>query len=397
MLALCIITALFAMSLLAGAAPVHGDYEKIHAFLDAMQSPKNCTGIDYVWSDMGCGGGFAAHFQLAAAEWMRAAAITQYRMPVLIIGSIRKYSEGQECKHVGGDWTCFFMPVSRCQEELKRSGKQVQVDLRRLTTFDDNIIPLQFRHVGIAYWWGIVQERMFRLQPIVRQYIIDEASAMNSGKGFPGVTPESLEPEWLLKNGVEWGRAKFPLAGLHVRHGDKHNDGFKHHSMESELRALQASPQCAAAPNSTTVTESSGNCWIQTVHGSMHPLPVYVASDNADVLSAAARMGHLTVGRGVSQASSSAGMFAMLHNKPEMGYNASLEIIRDVLFLSRCSTLVGISASQIFRMAVGISNATGTLVSATAMDYAQIPRVAQMSAKYFLPLVEFFSRPPAAK
>jgi len=89
-------------------------------------------------------------------------------------------------------------------------------------------------------------------------------------------------------------------------------------------------------------------------------------------------------------------MLATLLHKPEMGYNASLEIIRDVYFLSRCSTLVGIAASQIFRMAVGISNATGTLVVATAMDHAQIPRVAQMSTKYHLPLVEHFQPPPPA-
>ena len=38
-----------------------------------MQNPEgSCEGLEYVWSDMGCGGGFAAHFQLAASQWLRA-------------------------------------------------------------------------------------------------------------------------------------------------------------------------------------------------------------------------------------------------------------------------------------------------------------------------------------
>jgi hypothetical protein len=36
-----------------------------------------------------------------------------------------------------------------------------------------------------------------------------------------------------------------------------------------------------------------------------------------------------------------------------------LEIISDIYFLSQCNSLVGISASQVFRMAVAISNVTG--------------------------------------
>lgn len=388
---------LFAFIRTAGA-PAHTDYVKIHTFLDAMQTPQNCSGIEYVWSDMGCGGGFAAHFQLAAAQWMRAASITGYKMPVLIIGSIWKYSEGKECTHVGGDWTCFFLPMSGCQAEIKKTGKQVQVDFNKLTTFTDELIPAQFRHVGIAYWWGIVQERMFRFQPAVRRYIHEEAARLNAGQGFPGVSLEALEPTWLLKNEGSYSGTATPIAGMHVRHGDKHTDGFLHHSMAAELRAVHASPQCGTA-DSAFIADAAGTqkqkvCWVQDPEGKLYKLPIYVASDDAAVLAKAAEMGHLVDTQGVSQTTHSAGMLTTLLHKPEMGYNASLEIIRDVFFLSRCSTLVGIAASQIFRMAVGISNATGTLVAATAMDHAQIPRIAQMSAKYHLPLVEHFATPP---
>jgi len=233
-----------------------------------MQTPQDCTGIEYVWSDMGCGGGFAAHFQLAAAQWMRAASITGYKMPVLIIGSIWKYSQGQECKHAGGDWTCFFLPVSGCQEQLKKTGKQVAVDFNKLTTFTDDLLPAQFRHVGIAYWWGIVQERMFRLQPAVRQYIYREASRLNGGQGFPGVTLGALDPGWLLKSGGSLSSRLTPIAGLHVRHGDKHTDGFKHHSIAAGLRAVHASPQCGTAGSAGAQKQKV--CWVQGLNDQLH-------------------------------------------------------------------------------------------------------------------------------
>jgi hypothetical protein len=51
------------------------------------------------------------------------AALTKYKIPVIIVGHILKYSEGPECKHVKGDWTCFFQPMSKCNEILKTKGK----------------------------------------------------------------------------------------------------------------------------------------------------------------------------------------------------------------------------------------------------------------------------------
>jgi hypothetical protein len=54
-------------------------------------------------------------------------------------------------------------------------------------------------------------------------------------------------------------------------------------------------------------------------------------------------------------------MANVLIKNNDMGYNASLEIITDMYFLSQCTTLVGIAASQVFRTAVGISNATGEI------------------------------------
>jgi hypothetical protein len=90
-------------------------------------------------------------------------------------------------------------------------------------------------------------------------------------------------------------------------------------------------------------------------------------------------------------------MLNTLLKNPEIGYNATLEIIRDITLLSRCSTLIGISASQIFRMAYGISLAQNTLITGVAMDYNQLNKVKSMSNKYGLPLVENFKKPPRAE
>jgi len=61
-----------------------------------MQNPKNCTGIRYVEVSMGGGGGFASQFQMAASLWMRAAAVSEYKVPVLTVGPLSRYSETPE-------------------------------------------------------------------------------------------------------------------------------------------------------------------------------------------------------------------------------------------------------------------------------------------------------------
>lgn len=83
-------------------------------------------------------------------------------------------------------------------------------------------------------------------------------------------------------------------------------------------------------------------------------------------------------------------MLKTLLKHPEIAHQATLEIIADIYFLSQCSTLVGISASQVFRMAVAMANATGTLHFAAALDGDQIRRVQQLSVKYDVPFPETF-------
>ena len=334
-------------------------------FLDAMQNPANCTGREFVVVDMGCGGGFAAHFQLAASEWMRTAKAVNYSKPVLIVGHIRGYSDGPECEHVGKDWTCFFQPMSNasCQKELLKTGKQVGARLDGVR-LDDSILPPEFSHVGFAWWWGLVQARMFRMQPEIERLVVAEGAKMDQGKGFP--------PAATLGS---------PIAGMHVRHGDKSSDGFKHHSFDAEMSAVKKSPECVNASCVRTSNDSTAAAGMR----------LFVASDDASVLISARLDGHLVKESvGVSQQTSTAGMFKTLMSNKAVAYNATVEIITDVHYLSRCSTLVGIAASQVFRLAVDMSNATGALQYAAVMDHGQMGKIRHMSARWALPLPEDF-------
>ena len=213
-------------------------------FIDESMNPSgNCSGLEYVISDMGTGGGFAAHMQLAASEWMRAFKLVNFQKPVIIMGHIWRYSEGRECKKSGYDWTCFFQPMSRCQNELLKSGKQVQVETQSVE-LDDKLVPERFRENGLWYWWGAVQAFMFhRMQPRVLAYVTERAISAN----FPYLhTAPSYNGSNIhtLFNSSTAGEAVGPVAGLHVRHGDKSSDGFRHHSLSSQKAHISKSNEC---------------------------------------------------------------------------------------------------------------------------------------------------------
>jgi hypothetical protein len=355
-------------------------FQAASRFIERMQNPANCTGLEYVVVSMGCGGGFAAHFQLAASEWMRVAKAVNYSKPVLIVGHIRGYSDGPECEHANKDWTCFFEPMSSsaCQSELLRSGKQVGPRLEGVR-LDDSLLPADFSHVGFAWWWGFVQARMFRMRPEVEKLVLAEGARMDGGRGFPlsNTTPVAV-------------------AGLHVRHGDKSSDGFKHHSFEAEVAAVRKSPECINISSCIVTLNDTLSTSTSTPPQPSNPSPkavrLFVASDDASVLVSARVAGHLVKeAAGVSTQTSTAGMFKTLMTNKAVAYNATVEIITDVFYLSHCSTLVGILASQVFRLAAGMSNATGVLQHAAVMDYSQLGKVKRMSERWSLPLPEDFS------
>lgn len=134
--------------------------------------------------------------------------------------------------------------MSECEETLRKTGKQLPGNKPRRYS----PVPDQFAQHGYAFWWGTVQYRMFQLQPIVIEHIHAQAAVMNRGFGFP------------------FG---LPLAGLHVRHGDKRSDGFKEHSMDEELNFLRKSPDCSmqnAAKDCFSRLNTSSHASIVVLH-----------------------------------------------------------------------------------------------------------------------------------
>ena len=254
--------------------------ESAFKFLDSFLVPASgCKNIEYAISDCGGrGGGFASQFQVKAAHWLITAAANNYTLPVILRGGFKGYTAGKECKSVNHDYTCLFLPMSSCQHELMETGKLVQGKTSHHQNIHESMIPPQFAHRGLAWWWGIVQAKMFHLQPPVEEYINRELLSMgdlNLGVGFPHNSP---------------------AAGLHVRHGDKTNDGFRDHSFEAELNAIKKSTEC---------TQYQDNCFLNISRNTLAnkaPLAVYVASDDAKVVKAARSMGYLvTSGNGSSQ------------------------------------------------------------------------------------------------
>lgn len=361
------------------------EYDRAMLFLEKWLNPSNCSNQNYAIVEMGGGGGFASQFQMASADFLRAATYFNYSIPILILGHIRGYSDGHECDYVHQEWTCFFLPTSTCAKQLIDTGKPISWEFK---VIDDTVIPGDFKHMGLGWWWGVIQSRLFRLQPHVEMYIAKEALLMNDGRGFPHDTS---------------------IAGLHVRHGDKSTDGFKDQSFIAEMAAVRKSPECIVTARGRNNVSNSDNTTFHPpflkkehldedvfciINGTTHDeLPIFVASDDPHVLVLAKTLGHLVDSSGVSQTTGGIGMLKTLVSHPELGYNASLEIITDIYFLSHCSTLVGIAASQIFRMAVGMSDAKGILAYVAAMDYSQLGKILQMSAKYHLPVPETFDHP----
>lgn len=292
-------------------------------------------------------------------------------VPVLLEGRIRGYTDGIDCAHVSHDVSCLFKSTSPCHEsfiKVPASGPPSSVRANyQFREVDESTIPSQFHHMGLAWWWGVVQVFLFKLQPSVENRVL--------------MTINQIDVHKIFKR----SHIDVPLIGMHVRHGDKSTDGFRDHSLEAELAALRKSPEC-----NSQVSKNISICFNST---SLQPIDIFVASDDTHVLAAAHKMGFLAVNSGVSQQTGGNGMFKTLMGHPEIGFHASLEIITDIVMLSRCSTLVGIAASQIFRMAVAMSNVTGRLVHATAMDHNQLPKIRHMSNKYHLPLPEIFELP----
>lgn len=147
-------------------------------FLHKVQNA-NCSG-PYAVVTMGVWGGFAAQFQLASAEWMRAIAGLEFQVPVLIVGRLMGYSDAAACKHVHHDWTCYFHPSSSCQGQLLATGKRIEA---KYPPNDEAAVPKELG-VSFAFWWGAVQLYLFNVKPFVEEHIAHHIASMNRGHGF---------------------------------------------------------------------------------------------------------------------------------------------------------------------------------------------------------------------
>lgn len=427
-------------------------------FIQSVQN--NCSAKEYSRIQIGVNGGFSAQFQLAAGEFMKTLAAGDYKVPIEIFGTLNGYSQGEECKHASYQWTCFFHPATKCTQSVFAQNGAEERQFAGLPSEDDSVPP-RFRHLGTQFWWGAVQRYLFKLQPFVNAHIAKEAD-------------HEMHPHYAFPFGL-------PMAGIHVRHGDKSGDGFHTHSLDEELGLVRNSPDCqllnskrdcfvriqfadnnhsisgngtlsasdaaklplsghhvitaalqrrtiilreadierydcatknteilvdplslqhalrskgrhhqatnSRAPNTTSIPVAPSNLLSVSY---VIPLAIYIASDDGEVIKAAEKRGYFCDPAGVSQSTNSNGMLKTLLSHFEFGYNATMEIISDIYFLSHSSTLVGMAASQVFRMSVALSNVSSTLHHAKATDMNQVERTKMLSRKYHVPFVEIF-------
>lgn len=371
---------------------VADELKKAMKYLDGIQN--DCSHTEIAVVEIGCekcGGGLASQLQLAAMKWMRTFSVKNYQIPVIIRGNLKKYSNTTDCDHVANNrWTCYFQPTSICEDKWLTQATIVPPDMNIL----DNLVPPPFEHMGVPWWWGVVQHRLFRLQESVERTIHERTTRMNDGKGFPH---------------------NYPIIGLHVRHGDKSNDGWKLQSFEDEIKMARLSPDChllrsqnishhqksihkgvcLSTENKSDINsnKSGDDDDYDQIYKINSPsstptmiaksideqIFVYVASDDPNVLAVAGELGHLVDESGVSQQTGTEGMEKYLLDHEESRYNATIEIIQDIYLLSKCSTLVGMAASQIFRMSVGLSQASGILNYAIASDFSELSNIIRMS------------------
>jgi len=161
---------------------------------------------------------------------------------------------------------------------------------------DESSVPSEFKHMGLAWWWGVVQIYLFQMQPKVENLISIAINEIDKHASFSKSVLDKYHP----------------LIGMHVRHGDKSSDGFRDHSLEAEIAAVRKSPECnyhlhPSQNNSSPCMNAS----------TLEHTDIFVASDDSNVLAAARKLGMLVVNSGVSQQTGGNGMFKTLMGHPE--------------------------------------------------------------------------------
>lgn len=185
------------------------------------------------------------------------------------------------------------------------------------------------------------------------------------------------------------------IIGVHVRLGDKATDGFKPvDSLETYYNAIEFSLQYVYEIGSKcvegTCTDTVGAHGMREIINKMqmnkilcNQLTVVVSDDN-NVLAEAQSAGMKTgIINGKNQQYGVQGIDKTLSDpstKNRLDY--LLEIVYDVSSLCRAKIIIGSISSQIFRMAVGISNATALLAAGILIDPENMGQTKYLSEYY---------------
>jgi hypothetical protein len=163
-------------------------------------------------------------------------------------------------------------------------------------------------------------------------------------------------------------------------------------------------PVIKASPSTDTLSLSkcgfpSDNTWLSGKNLQwLLPMQIMVVSDDEVVIQTARDQYHsYAFSAGYSQSAGNKGAAGKLKGTSsnqlfEHPIRATLEILRDVYYMSTCSTLIGSVSSQVFRMAVGMANATAVLQDAIILDGDELESSMQGADLILLPFPEVFRR-----
>lgn len=415
---------------------------------------QSCARKEYILIRSGINGGFSAQFQLLASKFMVALASGNFEIPVLITGPLNGYSNAAECKHYDNQWTCYFSPSSPCHSDLLGTGKEIastkrsfedsipqefralgytfwwgaiQHYLFQFQPYIINFIREKEKHLSSVHWKGIPVGI-----PIVGIH------ARRGDKKYDGFSSHSLNDEMsLLRNSSlckvqnEAGDCFLPinfrsngsplLSGMHnypltvlreaihghtviIRKSFVNEVNFSRSISSNQkvdphvlLRAYHARNRFESLRDSNQTLSTSRQKELQGAFRVLDeefvfPLPIFVASDDRSVLEIAKQRGLFTGSEGVSQqVVERTGMLHSLLKNSSISFNAAKEIVFDLHQLSKCQVLIGSASSQVFRIAVALSNTSRHLIFAKVIDSSSdLERVVFMSQKYHIPFPEHF-------
>lgn len=300
--------------------------------------------------ELGEGGGLGSMIQMAAKKVVQV--IGEGRIPVFS-GHYRSYTRNAICStHLRGERICgsqcFFEPLAVCDNKLVDTinlpGSDLNATWMSRTDIAGCMIPINFSQYGRSFWYGVVQGYMVRLNSRMTERV-------------------QLVHQKL-------GGQPFDIA-VHLRLGDKLTDADSRQSRLSRMPTRQIVQ--LFWKQVLMIAEP-----IKKVRS--RPISVYLASDTLMALNlflaeaadhAMIRVFHIST---KTQNISGPNVQVMEYVEKSIdAYELSEELIIEMSLMMKSTHFVGICMSQIARMVEQIGKASGTLRSAVAIDYENIP------------------------